>query len=58
MDQVGLRLHHDKTKIVYSKDEQRRLDTGLGDVQNLRGSCRKASERMAWNLRYQTTGHG
>ena len=25
MEQVGLRLHPDKTKIVYCKDEKRRL---------------------------------
>ena len=29
MEQVGLRLHPDKTKIVYCKDEKRRLDYGL-----------------------------
>ena len=26
MEQVGLRLHPDKTKIVYCKDQRRRLD--------------------------------
>jgi RNA-directed DNA polymerase len=29
MEQVGLRLHPDKTKIVYCKDQKRRLDYGL-----------------------------
>ena len=29
MEQVGLRLHPDKTKIVYCKDDRRRLDYGL-----------------------------
>ena len=29
MEQVGLRLHPDKTKIVYCKDQRRRLDYGL-----------------------------
>src|SRR5215207_4876842 len=29
MEQVGLRLHPDKTKIVYCKDAKRRLDYGL-----------------------------
>ena len=29
MEQVGLRLHPDKTKIVYCKDERRRLDYEL-----------------------------
>ena len=29
MEQVGLRLHPDKTKIVYCKDGNRRLDYGL-----------------------------
>ncbi len=28
MEQVGLRLHPDKTKIVYCKDDRRRLDYG------------------------------
>ena len=29
MEQVGLRLHPDKTKIVYCKDQKRRLHYGL-----------------------------
>ena len=29
MEQVGLRLHPDKTKIVYCKDQKRRFDYGL-----------------------------